>query len=182
MKIAFLIAGAIIFILGSGLFLSPILLPDLHDQYSIGGTHDFSAPGQTWRYPDPPLELIKGDTLEVLASSNFSGEIEMYIVSGAGTQLHIQLHAFYHVQTDDLYQVYMIYEPVDMPQSGYEISLRVTVLQTAPIPILWLQVIGLLLILVGVYLIVISFVTARDKIMKESSIWQQKPTDKGVLP
>ena len=182
MKTAFLIAGALIFILGSGLFLSPILLPDLHDQYHVGGTHDFSAPGQTWRYPDPPLELIKGDTLEVQASSNFSGEIKMYIVSGTGTQLQIQLHAFYHVQTDDLYHVYMVYEPVDMPQSGYEISLGLTVLQTAPIPILWLQVIGLLLVLVGVYLIVISFGTARDKIMKESDMWQQKPTDKGVLP
>lgn len=147
----------------------------------MGDTHHFSAPGETWRYPDPPLELSKGDALEVSTTYKVSGNITSYIVSGAGTQYGFQLAVFYPIQTDDLYQVYVIYEPVlDMPQSGYDVSLNVTVRHNSPIFLL--QVIGLLLILAGAFLIVISFGTTRDKIMKESDMWQQKPTDKGVLP
>lgn len=181
MKTAFLIAGALLLILGSGLYLLPYFLPDLRDQYSMGDTHHFSAPGETWRYPDPPLELSEGDRLWVNASSNFGGEIRMYIVSGDGTQYQFQAIADYPIQTNDLYHVYLICEPVfGMPQSGYDISLTVMVQQNSPIGLL--RIIGFVLIVFGAFLIAISFLTARDKSRRETSIWQQKTTDKGVLP
>jgi len=152
MRVKFLVGGVMLLILGGAFVIGAYII---FNQYSVWDSHHFGGPSQTWRFPNPPLELSEGDILRVGIMVGGSGTTRIYVMNAAGAQVQLlqEPGGVYHVQTNDLYHVNVTQESIGTP-AGVDVGLNVTVTQKAPDS--FFLFLGIFAILVGAILVSVS--------------------------
>jgi hypothetical protein len=165
MRKKFLLVGILLFI-GGG--LSVYGSYSTFNQFSMADAWYFSAPTQTWRFPDPPLQLSEGDVLTIGIVFWGYGEARMYLVDGAGSQIELQPPGgVYSVETSGSYHVYTVADSAG-ESYGFDVGLSVNVKQKAPDP--FSLVVGVVGILVGAVFVSLAFLYKKKHVEDEEEI------------
>lgn len=161
MRKKFLLVG-ILLLVGGGMSVYGACF--MFNRYSRADAYHFGGPAQSWRFPDPPIQLSEGDVLRVGTVLQGDGAVRMYIVNGAGTQMQLQqTGGVYEVETSGPYHVYVIAEWVGRPY-GLDMGLSVGVTQKAPDP--FFLVVGVLGVLIGAVSVSAGFVCKGEQIQE----------------
>lgn len=162
MRKKFVLVG-ILLLVGGGLFVYGSY--STFNQFSKEDDWYCGAPTQTWRFPDPPLQLSEGDVLRVGIVFTGYGAARMYLVNRAGTQIELQPPGgVYNVETSGLYHVYVVADSVGKSY-GFDVGLSVNVKQKAPDP--FSLAIGVIGILIGAVFVSVGFLYKSQPVEEE---------------